>query len=43
MKNTKQTKTKMTAAERKRKQRAKTQVNMTGEEKCNYQEKENKR
>ena len=33
----------MTAAERKRKQRAKAQANMTVEENRNYKEKENKR
>ena len=43
MENTKQIKTKMTAAERKRKQRTKPQVNLTEEEKRNYKEKENKR
>ena len=43
MENTKQTKTKMAAAERKRKQRAKPLANMTEEEKLNYKEKENKR
>ena len=43
MENTKRTKTKMTAAERKIMQRAKAQANMTEEEKQNYKEKENKR
>ena len=43
LENTKRIKTKMTTAERKRKQRAKAQVNMTVEENRNFKEKENKR
>ena len=43
MENTRQTKTKMTAAERKGKQRVKAQANVIEEEKHTYKEKENQR